>query len=288
MDEYEDSRVAFGMRDKLLVQCKDVIEVLKSELDEERVLQEQATSELSDARRKIALLESELAAKERSLEDSESEKTVLQTRIDELLEKTQALQNQCFLEIKKRNNNETKVLELAETLRQTQTRNEELANALILSQTSLKDTVFKVGNSDSQAFRELQARYDQVKESEQELIARMENLVQENDQLTNELLITKRKLELVLARDEENGHFRLTSAPVFDDSRSAGSVEEAYPVEDPVTGRLLPVPSSTPLVMHFDEELENQKREHEELLQRMKRLMKDFRPRPGDIGKHPE
>lgn len=278
MEDFDDSRIAFGMRDKLLVQCKDVIEILKSDLEEERVQQELSTHELSEARSRVQQLESELAATRRSLEDSESEKAVLQSRIEELLEKSQSLQNQCFLENKKRTAAEAKVVELAETLRQTQTRYDELANALIVSQNTLKDTVLKAGASDMQAFRELQERYQQTKQSEEELMDRLETLVQENDQLTMELMITKRKLELVEARADD--HSRTSSPRTYSDR----SIEEGLPAVD-ASGNLLPAPSSTPQ-LHFDEELERQRREHDELLHRMKRLMKDFRPR--DTVKFPD
>ena len=270
-----EARVAFGMRDSLLVQCKEVIEILREQLAEERRL-----------RTKV---QSELIAEKRQSDMFESEKSLLEGRVEELTKQVQSLQDHSFLDSKKRGILETRIEELVETLKITQTKNEELTAALASSQSSLQGTVRKLGTSEGAVFRDLQARYNQCKASEQELMQRLEAVLQDNQRLNRELMaverpsVTSRKsgemerkpwADIGEVEQSQKAPFthrpEVTTTPlrVLSSPRSA----------EPTTRFPLSPAAALVTPFHFEAELEKQKQEHEELLQRLHFMVKERKP----------
>jgi chromosome segregation ATPase len=274
--EVAEARVAFGMRDSLLVQCKEVIEILREQLSEERRLR--------------AKVQSELIAEKRQSDQFESEKSLLEGRVEELTKQVQSLQDHSFLDNKKRGMLETRIEELVETLKITQTKNEELTAALASSQSSLQGTVRKLGTSEGAVFRDLQARYNQCKASEQELMQRLEAVLQDNQRLNRELMAVERPS----VTSRKSGEMERKS---WADIGEVGQSQKApFTLRPEVTTTPLPRVLSSPryaeptvrsplspaaaLVtpFHFETELEKQKQEHEELLQRLHFMVKERKP----------
>lgn len=278
-----ETRVAFGMRDTFLVQCKEVIEILREELAEERRLR--------------VKVQGELLAEKRQSDALGTEKGLLESRMDELTKQVQALQNLSFLESKKRGILEARIGELTEMLRVTQIKNEELTSALASSQANIQETVRKLGTTEGVVFRDLQARYSQCKASEQELLHKLETVLQDNQRLNRELMGGRRSGEM-----ERKGWAEIGETEQSD--KGLKTVSEAYItskeqkarifVNPEVTAtppqRLLsspkciaPVrlslsPTASLETFHFETELEKQKQEHEELLQRLHFMVKDLKP----------
>ena len=279
-----EGRVAFGMRDTLLVQCKEVIEILREELAEERRLRGKTQGELLAEKRQSGLLE--------------SEKSLLEGRVEELTKQVQSLQNLSFLEGKKKGMLEARIGELTETLRLTQTKNEELTSALASSQANIQETVRKLGTSEGAVFKDLQVRYSQCKASEQELLHKLETVLQDNQRLNRELMGGRRSEEMERKAWTEIGETEQSQ-------KGLKAVSEAYitprnPQKPQLTlspeasanppqrllsytksvapVRLPPSPSASLGTFHFEAELEKQKQEHEDLLQRLHCMVKDLKP----------
>lgn len=249
MDTLEGGdRVAFGMRDTLLIQCKEVIEILREELAEERKTREKAQESVLESKHQIDHLETQ----NRLLED----------RIAELTKQLQSLQNLNFLESKKRIILEARISELTAALQLSETKNKNLLTALESSQIQLQDVMKRLGSAETEVTKDLQMRYRQVKASEQELMNRLEAALRENEGLNkggrkeNDVMERKEWAEIGEIRTEEKPNPHFLSSPNSVISPVAGSNEASF---------------------HFETELEKQKQEHEELLNRLHSLVHGFK-----------